>query len=56
MGRPHKKRNVSYNPNVSYFKPRGIPMKELSESRLTVDECEAIRLADYEGLSHEDAG
>lgn len=56
MGRPHKKRNVSYNPNVSYFKPRGIPMKELLESRLTVDECEAIRLADYEGLSHEAAG
>ncbi|MFP3998855.1 MAG: DUF134 domain-containing protein [Desulfobacterales bacterium] len=56
MGRPHKKRNVSYNPNVSYFKPRGIPMKELSESSLTVDECEAIRLADYEGLSHEAAG
>ncbi|MFW6334162.1 MAG: DUF134 domain-containing protein [Desulfosalsimonas sp.] len=56
MGRPHKKRNVAYNPNVSYFKPRGIPMKELSESRLTVDECEAIRLADYEGFSHEAAG
>ncbi|MFO7862026.1 MAG: DUF134 domain-containing protein [Desulfosalsimonas sp.] len=56
MGRPHKKRNVAYNPNVSYFKPRGIPMKELSESVLTVDECEAIRLADYEGLSHEAAG
>ncbi|MFW5931275.1 MAG: DUF134 domain-containing protein [Desulfosalsimonas sp.] len=56
MGRPHKKRKVVYNPNVSYFKPRGIPMKDLSESRLTVDECEAIRLADYEGLSHEEAG
>jgi predicted DNA-binding protein (UPF0251 family) len=56
MGRPHKKRNVAYNPNVSYFKPRGIPMKDLLESVLTVDQCEAIRLADYEGLSHEAAG
>lgn len=56
MGRPHKKRIVSHNPDVSYFKPRGIPMFELSESVLTVDECEALRLADYEGLSHEAAG
>ena len=56
MGRPHKKRTVSHSPGVSYFKPRGIPMMELAESVLTIDECEAIRLADYEGLSHEDAG
>lgn len=56
MGRPHKKRLVSHNPGVSYFKPRGIPMVKLSESRLTLDECEALRLADYEGYSHEAAG
>ncbi len=31
-------------------------MFELSESRLSLDECEALRLADFEGLSHEDAG
>lgn len=56
MGRPHKKRIVSHNPGVSYFKPRGIPMVKLLECRLTIDECEALRLADYEGFSHEDAG
>ncbi len=56
MGRPHKKRFVAHNPGVSYFKPRGIPMVDLMENRLAVDECEALRLADYEGLSHEDAG
>lgn len=56
MGRPHKKRNVAYNPEVSYFKPRGIPMVELEEIRLGVDECEALRLADFVGLSHEEAG
>ena len=56
MGRPHKKRFVGYNPGVSYFKPRGIPMRELEEIRLTVDEREALRLADLEGLSHEEAG
>jgi predicted DNA-binding protein (UPF0251 family) len=41
---------------VCYFKPRGVPLKFLEEVRLTVDEMEALRLADLVGLSHEDAG
>jgi predicted DNA-binding protein (UPF0251 family) len=56
MGRPHKKRYVAFNPGVCYFKPRGIPMLDLEETRLTIDEREALRLADLEGLSHEEAG
>ena len=56
MVRPRKDRYVAFNPEVSYFKPRGIPMFELEEIQLTVDEREAIRLADLLGMSHEDAG
>lgn len=56
MVRPRKDRMVAFNPEVSYFKPRGIPMVELDEVRLTVDEREAIRLADLLDMSHEDAG
>ena len=56
MARPQKDRIVAFNPNVSYFKPRGIPLLELDEVGLTVDEREAIRLADLQGLSHEEAG
>jgi predicted DNA-binding protein (UPF0251 family) len=56
MARPQKDRIVAFNPNVSYFKPRGIPLLELDEVALTVDEREAIRLADLQGLSHEEAG
>ena len=56
MVRPKKDRLVAFNPDVSYFKPRGIPMLELAEIILSVDEREAIRLADLEGLSHEAAG
>ena len=56
MARPQKDRIVSFNPDVSYFKPRGIPLLELDEVDLTVDEREAIRLADLQGLSHEEAG
>jgi uncharacterized protein len=56
MARPKKHRTVAFNPDISYFKPRGIPMRDLSEVRLTVDELEAIRLADLIGMSHEEAG
>lgn len=56
MVRPQKDRFVAFNPDVSYFKPRGIPMVELSEVNLTVDERESIRLSDLLGLSHEEAG
>ena len=54
--RPQKDRIVAFNPDVSYFKPRGIPMLDLEETRLTVDECEALRLSDLLDLSHEDGG
>jgi len=47
---------VAFNPEISYFKPRGIPMFDLDEVRLTVDEREAIRLADLLDMSHEEAG
>jgi len=56
MVRPQKDRIVKYSPDVSYFKPRGIPMIDLEEVVLTVDEREAVRLADLQGFSHEDAG
>lgn len=56
MVRPRKDRYVAFNPEVSYFKPRGIPMFELEEIQLTVDEREAVRLADLLSMSHEEAG
>lgn len=56
MVRPIKDRLVAFNPDVSYFKPRGIPLMELEEVVMKVDECEAIRLADLMNLSHEAAG
>ena len=42
-------------PESNYFKPRGIPLSVLEEVILTVDEFEAIRLADLEGLYQEQA-
>lgn len=56
MVRPKKNRFVKFDPDISYFKPRGIPMQNLEEVCLTLDEGEAIRLADLLNLSHEEAG
>ena len=55
MPRPKKRRCIRCSPDATYFKPRGIPLKALEELSITMDELEAIRLADYEGLYHEDA-
>lgn len=56
MARPSKNRIVGFNPDVDYFKPRGIPLRHLAEVNLTVDECEALRLADFFNMSHAAAG
>ena len=53
MPRPKKNRRITCNPGAYYFKPRGISLKELEESVLEEDELEAIKLADYDNLSHE---
>jgi predicted DNA-binding protein (UPF0251 family) len=56
MSRPKKKRTVINEPDVCYFKPRGVPLRMLREVGLAVDELEALMLADLQGLSHEAAG
>jgi len=35
------------------FKPQGIPIAQLENVLLNLDELETIRLADFEGLYHE---
>jgi len=55
MPRPFKCRRVFGTPGADYFKPRGIPLSDLQEIGLTIDEFEAIRLADLEGLYQEEA-
>ena len=54
MPRPCKWRTVAAIPSATYFKPAGIPLRLLSEVRLAVEEMEAIRLKDLEGLEQEE--
>jgi len=55
MARPRNCRMVGAMPGVVYFKPRGVRMADLAEVVLSVDEFEAIRLADLEGHYQEPA-
>ncbi len=55
MPRPTKCRRVQYPPDYLTFKPAGVPARQLHEIELTLDEFEAIRLADLEELYHEEA-
>ncbi len=50
MARPQNCRKVGFVPECDFFKPRGIPLSSLETVRLSIDELEAVRLADYEGL------
>ena len=42
-------------PTASVFKPLGIPVSRLQEVVMTLDELEAVRLADLDGLYQEEA-
>jgi len=53
-GRPPRCRRVGFVPEVTYFKPAGIPLRKLEEVSLSVEEVEAIRLKDFEGLEQEE--
>lgn len=53
MSRPPKSRRVEFLPRLTYFKPAGVPLRELEEVELTVEELEAIRLKDVTGLEQE---
>ena len=55
MARLKKFRRICCNPETTYFKPRGIPICRLEEVSLSLDEVEALRLADAEGLYHDQA-
>ncbi len=55
MTRPEKRRIIKEPPKITGLKPAGIPARLLENVFLTLDEYEAIRLADYEGLEHQEA-
>ena len=54
MVRPKKQRMVHGEPEIVYFKPAGVPLRDLEEVALTVEEAEALRLKDMLGMDQEE--
>jgi len=48
-------RRIGFRPCANFFKPAGIPIRKLDVVTLTLDEVEALRLADLNRLYQEQA-
>ena len=55
MVRPRLCRRIRFNPNVTYFKPQGVPMRFLEVVELSTEEAEALRLKNIKDLDQEEA-
>ena len=55
MVRPKRCRRIASLPDCTIFKPAGIPARTLDEIVLQIDELEALRLVDCEGLYQQQA-
>ncbi len=55
MPRPRLRRHVGFNPDITYFKPRGVPMSDLEIVELTAEEIEAYRLRHSLNLEQQEA-
>jgi len=55
MVRPRLCRRISFNPNITYFKPQGVPMRYLEVIELTTEEAEALRLRNMKDMEQEEA-
>lgn len=54
MPRPQKPRRVGFIPDATHFKPAGVPLRVMEEVRITIEEAEAVRLKDLDGLEQEE--
>ncbi|MDD3285854.1 MAG: DUF134 domain-containing protein [Patescibacteria group bacterium] len=55
MPRPKLCRKIEFSPEVTYFKPQGIPMRNLEVVELTIEEIEAYRLRHLGDLDQKEA-
>ncbi len=55
MPRPRIQRRLRFQPEVIYYKPRGVPLRVLEEVLLRRDEVEALKLHDVDGLNQGEA-
>lgn len=55
MPRPRLCRKIDFNPNITFFKPQGVPMRDLEFVELTHEEMESYRLRHLNDLDQQEA-
>jgi len=55
MPRPRLHRKIEFNPNITYFKPQGVPMMDLEIVEFTAEEIEAYRLRYIKDMEQQEA-
>jgi len=55
MPRPRLCRRIRFDPNITYFKPQGVPMRDLKIVELTTEEVESFRLRHINDLEQKSA-
>jgi len=55
MPRPRLCRKIMFDPKITYFKPQGVPMRELEIVELTAEEIEAYRLRHINDMEQQEA-
>lgn len=55
MPRPRLCRRVRFNPEITFFKPQGIPLRNLEIVELTLEEMEAYRWRHVNNLEQKEA-
>lgn len=56
MPRPRKHRFCRRYKADRIYKPQGIPFRDIETEQISLDEFEALRLCDVEGLDQQEAG
>ncbi len=55
MPRPRLRRKIRFRAKANYFKPQGVPMRNLETIVLTYEELETLRLKNIENLDQNTA-
>jgi len=55
VSRPRLKRKIGFDPNITYFKPVGIPMWDIEVVELSLEEMESFRLRHVYNMDQQEA-
>lgn len=53
MPRPRGRRRIQGEPHAFFYKPQGVPLRQLTVVEISLEEFEALRLKDVQGLQQE---